>query len=206
MRHGNCLTSAGSSDKSAHIPSVEKEKVLGSDAGGDRKGLVGTAASGSQEASSGADGGRRRARGAPATPRPRSFAFPAARARRGSRSPGAVAGRGVQGALWPSGAGGWSGGRDAGGFVENHRLQHLGRPTAVCAPPPGSPVLPGTRVAAAAREPMRLGWHWASEAPAAAAATTSPSGVRGFAAAPVAAPVPSWGGDFRLGDDSPRPW
>lgn len=55
-------------------------------------------------------------RPAPANPRPRPPAFPTARAPAGRRSPGAVAGRGVQGALWPSGAGGRSSHGDAGGF------------------------------------------------------------------------------------------
>lgn len=79
--------------------------MLGSDGGG----VWGEpTASGSREAASGAGHGPRAAQGArgPATPRPRCLAFPAARARCGRRSPGAVAGRGVQGALWPSGAGG----------------------------------------------------------------------------------------------------
>lgn len=59
----------------------------------------------------------------------------------GRRSPGAVAGRGVQGALWPSGAGGRSGHGDAGGFAEDPRLQHLGRPAAALRPRPGSAAL-----------------------------------------------------------------
>lgn len=56
----------------------------------------------------------------------------------GRRSPSAVAGRGVQGALWPSGAGGRSGQGDAGGFAEDPSLQHLGRPAAALRPRPGS--------------------------------------------------------------------
>jgi hypothetical protein len=72
-------------------------------------------------------------------------------------------------------------------------------------PRPGSAVLPGSRVGAAAREPMRPGELWASAA--AAAATTAPSGLQGFAADPGAALVPSGGGGegFRLQDDPPRP-
>lgn len=81
--------------------------MLGSDGGGvggaDSFRLPGSRVRGGPPAAGG-----RAAQGAPgpATPRPRCLAFPAARARCGRRSPGAVAGRGVQGALWPSGAGG----------------------------------------------------------------------------------------------------
>lgn len=54
------------------------------------------------------------------------------------RSPRAVARRGVQGALWPSGAGGRSSQGDAGGSAEAPRLRHRGRPAAAWRPRPRS--------------------------------------------------------------------
>ncbi|KAJ8779628.1 hypothetical protein J1605_012512 [Eschrichtius robustus] len=81
----------------------------------------------------------------------------------GRRSPRAVAGRGVQGALWPSGAGGGSGHGDAGGFAEDPRLQHLGCPAAALRPRPGSAALlrdprgcggPGARCGSAGAGPQ----------------------------------------------------
>lgn len=118
------------------------------------------------KAASGAGRGPRAAQGAPgpATPRPRCLlAFPAARARRGRRSPGAVAGRGVQGALWPSGAGGWSGHRGARGFAEPVRLQRLGRPAVACAPRRAPPRSPGP--AWLRRPRSRCGWRDAGPQP-----------------------------------------
>lgn len=165
---------------------LEGRKVLGSDGGGvggaDSFRLPGSRVRGGPRAADGA--GRT---GAPATPRPRCSAFPAARARRGRRSPGAVAGRGVQGALWPSGAGGWSGHRGARGFAVPVRLQRPGRPAVACAPGRAPPRSPGPAWRRRPREPMRLEGRRAS---ASAAATAAPSGVRGFAAAAAAAAEP----------------
>lgn len=117
----------------------------------------------------------------------------------GRRSPGAVAGRGVQGALWPSGAGGRSGHGDAGGFAEDPRLQHLGRPAAALRPRPGS--------AALLRDPRGCGGRGArcglaGAGPQQQRRPQPPVGVGGFAAAPGAGPVPS-GGGCRLRDDPP---
>lgn len=119
-------------------------------AGGDRW------ASGSREALSGAGRGPKVARGAlgPRHPQTALARVPCGLCPGGRRSPGAVAGREVQGALWPSGAGGRSGHGDAGGFTEDPRLQHLGRPAAALRPPaPARRRSSGIRVAVAAREP-----------------------------------------------------
>ncbi|XP_063565042.1 collagen, type I, alpha 1a [Gorilla gorilla gorilla] len=160
-------------------------------------------ASGSREAESRAGRGLRREHGALAAPRPRSLAFPAARAQRGRRSPDAVAGRGVQGALWPSGAGGRSGHPTLEASLRIPACRTSVVPPQPCAPGPAWRRSSGIRVAAAARAPMRLGGCRALAAvAAAAAATAAPTGVGGFAAAPGAAPVPS-GGGFRLRDDPP---
>lgn len=128
--------------------------------GGDR------GASGSWEASSGAGRGPEGCAGNTG-PRQRQAALPrvpCSSCPGGRRSPRAVAGRGVQGALWPSGAGGRSGHGDAGGFTEDPRLQHLGCPAAALRPRPGSAALlrdlrgcggPGARCGSAGAGPQQ---------------------------------------------------
>lgn len=185
-----------------------KKRCSGLAGGGERQGLVGTEGlpvPGKWIPRPAAGRGLRRECGALAAPRPRSLAFLAARVRRGRRSPDAVAGRGVQGALWPSGAGGRSGHPTLEASLRIPACCTSVVPPQPCAPGLARRRSSGIRVAAAARAPMRLGGCRASAAvavAAAAAATAAPTGVGGFAVAPGAAPVPS-GGGFRLRDDPP---
>lgn len=102
---------------------------------------------------------------APAPPaQPALPGVPRRSGRSGRRSPRVVAGRGVQGALWPSDAGGRSGQGDAGGFAEDPRQRHLGRPAAALRPRPGSAELlrdprgcggPGARCGSAGAGPQQ---------------------------------------------------
>lgn len=138
------------SDRNVHVPPGEKEKVQrrsrpeGWGWGWHPPPSVGDRGpSASREALSEAGRGPRAAQRAPG-PRHPQAALPRVPCRScpgGRRSPGAVAGRGVQGALWPSGAGGRSGHGDAGGFAEDPRLQHLRRPAAALRPRPVSAAL-----------------------------------------------------------------
>ncbi|KAM6217040.1 uncharacterized protein ACDL77_003867 [Rhynchocyon petersi] len=195
---------ADPSDRNLHVPRREKERVLGPEVRGRPRGAVRTER---LQASGGVGWPGARAEGcARARARLPRAALPPVCAPRGLRSLGAVARRGVQGALWPSGAagaGGRSSRRDAGGFARDPCLQRLGRPTSALRPWSGSATLlrdprscggPGARCGSAGagpqqrrrpqplqeREPprRRLGPRRCPPEEAASSGTTSPAMLR----------------------------